>query len=668
MSDRPILDIPLDTSAFEAFRAKFDAFRAKTAETSGAWAEVGKTTTTTAQTFDKLAARLAKMQEALAGIQARTEAAGEEQSASSDHWTHIASSAKVFSANVKDASLFLAKWSGLTGLFAGILSAGGLYGISRMAAGVGARRSGAMSYGLGYGEYQSYQTNFARLGNAGGLLSGFNQAMMSAESRGPLYTLMGAGADRRLAGKDAAGALAEALPDIKRFVDRTDPRNLEGMLHGTGLDRLGVDVNTALTIRRMSPQEIDQIVSGYRSDTGPMGLDPEIAQKWQDFETTLDEAGSEIENHFAANLVNLTPGLTRLADATSDLVDHMLKDGGPAEKWLGRVNKGMMGFANNLGSKDSISSINHFINGVTDIGRIIGQIIATHGENGNPDAALNGSVPDDPSQRKGNRYINWLLGLNSHSPDENQRARDKNADTAAHPNLSKGRGMTGLRAAGGITPGVAPENADQSTWGANNGAAEAVNSAISKLGENRYRDRADLAEYMRTGGHGMDPARAAWCAAFVGASLEKAGLPSISASQGGNIATSYMRWGDAADSRDPRKGDVLIMNRGLGPGQVGGHVGLATGEKDARGRIGMISGNNAGGVGTSWEDPARVVARRAHENPDDKLSPIKPLHPHLQGQTNTVHVDDETGAADVHRDTRAVGPMSYGTDFGRFNH
>ena len=41
---------------------------------------------------------------------------------------------------------------------------------------------------------------------------------------------------------------------------------------------------------------------------------------------------------------------------------------------------------------------------------------------------------------------------------------------------------------------------------------------------------------------------------------------------------------------------------------------------------------------------------------------------HPEGQTNTVHVDDETGAADVHRDTRAVGPMSYGTDFGRFNH
>ena len=220
-----------------------------------------------------------------------------------------------------------------------------------------------------------------------------------------------------------------------------------------------------------------------------------------------------------------------------------------------------------------------------------------------------------------------------------------------------------------MIPGVRPEDADQSTWG----PAGAVNSAISKLGENRYRDRADLAEYMRTGGHGMDPARAAWCAAVVGSALEHAGLPSIPASRGGNIATTYMRWGDPADSSNPQKGDVLVENRGLGPGQAGGHVGLATGDRDAGGRVGMVSGNHGDAVRFSWEDPRRIIARHAHgaENPDDpegKLSPIKPTHPHLQGQTNTVHVDDETGHADVKSDSRTVGPMSYGTDFGRFSH
>ena len=641
MTDRPILDISLDTSAFEAFRAKFDAYRAKAAETTGAWTDIGKTTQATAQTFDKMASSLARMQAALSGIEQQTEDAGQEQEASSERWTRIASSARVFGSNIKDASLSLAKWSGLTGLFAGILSAGGLYGISRMAAGVGARRSQAMSYGSSYGEFQSYQTNFARLGNAGGLLAGFNEAMTNAESRGPLYALMGAGADKRLAGKTAAGALAEALPDIKRFVDRTDPRNLAGALHGTGLDRMGVDMNTALVIRATAPEELGQLAQDFVGDQSGMKLSPELAKQWQDFDTALDQAGAEIENHFATNLVNLAPSLTLLANGLSDVVDHMLKDGGPAEKWLASANKGIEGFAESIGKKETIGKINHFVKDVGAIGRVISQMVSLHGKNGDGAASLGGIVPDDAKEgwnhSKANRYMNWLFGLNSSTPEQNHRARSAQAPRAS---------------GGGSTPGVLPQDADQSTWGPNTGASEAVNSAISKLGEDRYRDRADLAEYMRTGGHGMDPARASWCAAFVGSALEHAGIKSIPASQGGNIATSYMRWGDAADSSNPSRGDVLVENRGLGPGQMGGHVGLATGDHDASGRVGMISGNHGGAVRFSWEDPRRIIAR----------------HPHFEGQTNTVHVDDETGAADVHRDTRAVGPMSYGTDFGRFNH
>jgi hypothetical protein len=56
-------------------------------------------------------------------------------------------------------------------------------------------------------------------------------------------------------------------------------------------------------------------------------------------------------------------------------------------------------------------------------------------------------------------------------------------------------------------------------------------------------------------------------------------------------------------------GDVVVLPRGHGAGQVGGHVGIATGRVRG-GRVEMLAGNTGHGVAREWERLGSTVIRR----------------------------------------------------------
>ena len=78
----------------------------------------------------------------------------------------------------------------------------------------------------------------------------------------------------------------------------------------------------------------------------------------------------------------------------------------------------------------------------------------------------------------------------------------------------------------------------------------------------------------------------AWCAAFAGACLERAGH----ASTRSLMARSYLRWGEALD--DGRIGAVAVLSRGGDP--AAGHVGFLLGETDAH--VMLLGGNQGDAV------------------------------------------------------------------------
>lgn len=93
--------------------------------------------------------------------------------------------------------------------------------------------------------------------------------------------------------------------------------------------------------------------------------------------------------------------------------------------------------------------------------------------------------------------------------------------------------------------------------------------------------------YFKDVGHGrIVDDETAWCAAFVGAKLEKAGLRSTKSL----LARSYLKWGKR--TTNPKPGDIVVLKRGKSTWQ--GHVGFYL--ADLGDRIQILGGNQKNAV------------------------------------------------------------------------
>jgi hypothetical protein len=155
----------------------------------------------------------------------------------------------------------------------------------------------------------------------------------------------------------------------------------------------------------------------------------------------------------------------------------------------------------------------------------------------------------------------------------------------------------------------------------NAGDAVGVLDGLLGKSENDPSGRAEINRVLKEAGRNIDSAVTPWCAAMVSAGLKAAGIAAISEAAGGNIASSYARWGRGVDTAREKvaRGDVVVMypNGPKKPGETGAHVGFATGEsrtgENGKQQIEVISGNEGDKVAKSWRDAGNVTIRRATE-------------------------------------------------------
>lgn len=92
----------------------------------------------------------------------------------------------------------------------------------------------------------------------------------------------------------------------------------------------------------------------------------------------------------------------------------------------------------------------------------------------------------------------------------------------------------------------------------------------------------------------------AWCAAFVGSCLERAGIGSTRALN----ARSYLKWGFPTSS--PRTGDIVVFSRGVN--QMEGHVGFYL--RTDGDRIVTLGGNQSNSVSVASFPQSSVLGYR----------------------------------------------------------
>jgi uncharacterized protein (TIGR02594 family) len=109
--------------------------------------------------------------------------------------------------------------------------------------------------------------------------------------------------------------------------------------------------------------------------------------------------------------------------------------------------------------------------------------------------------------------------------------------------------------------------------------------------------------YRTVGHHWVEHDEVAWCAAFVGHCLEKAGLPSTRKLN----ARSYLTWGEkVAGLEQAKEGDIVIFTRGTSAAT--GHVAFFL--KAVGSQIEVLGGNQSDGVTVARYAKSRLLGIR----------------------------------------------------------
>lgn len=131
-----------------------------------------------------------------------------------------------------------------------------------------------------------------------------------------------------------------------------------------------------------------------------------------------------------------------------------------------------------------------------------------------------------------------------------------------------------------------------------------LDRAWREFGVREVRGEADnpriVAMFREVGHSGVKRDEVAWCAAFLGACLERAGHRSTRSL----MARSYLTWGEPLD--EPRPGAVAVLSRGANPAL--GHVGFVVGATAKT--LFLLGGNQSQRVGVDAFDRARLLGLR----------------------------------------------------------
>jgi Transglycosylase SLT domain len=362
MAVRSIIDVEIRDSAFQRFQAQFADYQKKLASTPAAWRNVAQEQSKGAKAFQDQATAIGQSTNQLKSFAAAQDAAARNARTTADSWRQLSMSTKTTAANITSATLSLAKWTGLVGAFGGLVGvAGGLFGIERLAQGVASGRQGAMGLGLGYGEQKGFQNAFGRVVDTDSFLASINQQMHSAGGKASLFGALGPGAN--LSGSTADVAV-RVLEHARALAKSTNPQFDAETMKAHGLDQ-SMSLQDFQRLRATSDAEFADLKRRNTSGATAFGVDSRTQLAYQNFVTTLDAAGTNIQNAFVVGVGHLIPGLEKLSTAAVHVVDAFLH--APAlQKWLDQAGAGLEKFAGYVGTDEFADKVKTFVERIGD--------------------------------------------------------------------------------------------------------------------------------------------------------------------------------------------------------------------------------------------------------------------------------------------------------------
>ncbi|HFD1330292.1 TPA: hypothetical protein ACF1IQ_004356 [Yersinia enterocolitica] len=388
MAAKSIIDIDVNDDKFQSFMEKFNEYQAALGDLPEAWRGVahgiGDTEKETAKARSELegvaksfsdgAAAILSINSGLDRLNDSLDKANKNQSgfnknasAAKKFLSGATKDAKSLAGHIKDATTSLISWTSILGLFSGLIGAGGLFGINRLASGAASQRFTALGLGTTSGGLDSSAINYQRaLSNPTGTLGAIRDSQLDLSKRWQFQAMGINNPDQ-----DPAKLLPQMIRNARDIFVKNGS-NLQGAeAHGlTNFFTLD-DLNR---FKNMSDAEIDSMEKRAVQDRKQLQLSDQIQKQWTDFNVQLQRSGYSIENSFIRGLAPLAPQLTRLSDSVSGMIDSFLKSP-ELGKWIDGLSQGIQKFGEYLASPSFRTDIDSFMKSIRDMGLTVDNVI-----------------------------------------------------------------------------------------------------------------------------------------------------------------------------------------------------------------------------------------------------------------------------------------------------
>ncbi|MDK2557299.1 lytic transglycosylase domain-containing protein [Citrobacter youngae] len=388
MAAKSIIEVDVNDEKFLSFMDKFNEYQAALEELPEAWRASAQGIGDSARETSKASSEAEGMTKAfLDGVDAlnmmvnnldrintslddankRQSDLNKKTAGSSSIFGKLKKDSKEFAGHIKDATVSLLSWGGIVGLFTGVLGAGGLFGLNRLASTASAQRFTSMGLNTSIGALDSTAINYQRaVANPTATLGAIRDTQADLSQRWKFQAMGINNPDR---------SPDQLLPEMIRAA-RSIFTQTGGTLQGAnayGLTNF-FSIDDLNRFKNMSDAEIDAMEKRAKRDAQLLQITDEQARQWQDFNVQLDYSSQSIKNTFIRGLGPLTPGLTKLSDALSGAIDTVLQSP-ELGKWIDGLAGGIQRFGDYLASPDFKNDVENFMVKVEKLGKVIGKVV-----------------------------------------------------------------------------------------------------------------------------------------------------------------------------------------------------------------------------------------------------------------------------------------------------
>ncbi|EMH2077730.1 hypothetical protein NO938_003013 [Citrobacter freundii] len=388
MAAKSIIEVDVNDEKFLSFMEKFNEYQAALEDLPEAWRASAQGIGDTARETSKASSEAEGMTKAfLDGVDAlnmmvnnldrintslddankRQSDLNKKTAGSSSIFGKLKKDSKEFAGHIKDATVNLLSWGGIVGLFTGVLGAGGLFGLNRLASTASAQRFTSMGLNTSIGALDSTAINYQRaVSNPTATLGAIRDTQADLSQRWKFQAMGINNPDR---------SPDQLLPEMIRAA-RSIFTQTGGTLQGANAYGLTsfFSIDDLNRFKNMSDAEIDAMEKRAKRDAQLLQITDEQARQWQDFNIQLDYSSQSIKNTFIRGLGPLTPGLTKLSDALSGAIDTVIQSP-ELGKWIDGLAGGIQRFGDYLASPDFKNDVENFMVKVEKLGKVIGKVV-----------------------------------------------------------------------------------------------------------------------------------------------------------------------------------------------------------------------------------------------------------------------------------------------------